>query len=130
MLVPQNWPKQYLSWSFFFLISHLQCKGGDHTPVQPCVIKYNCLRSHSFTRDSLLLHCVCGLFKLSSKAENEFKIKKTRLLLKYLKKSVCSINVACINLKTRKVLVFWNARAAFSGISWPLSPLETKMVLN
>lgn len=42
-------------------------------------------------------------------------------------------NVACINLKMGGRFgnnVFWNAGEAFSGKSWPLSPLENKMVLN
>lgn len=53
-------------------------------------------------------------------------------MLKCLKSQSVVSNVACINLKMGEVWnsVFWNARAAFSGISWPLSPLETKMVLN
>lgn len=42
-------------------------------------------------------------------------------------------NVACINLKMGRQFhnnVLWNAGEAFSGKSWPLSPLETKKVLN
>lgn len=49
-----------------------------------------------------------------------------------LKKSACSIKCSLYKPENGEVgaKVFWNARAAFSGISWPLSPLETKMVLN
>ena len=75
------------------------------------------------------------LFKLLFKNLKKEFLKKRVNMLQCLKKKSQSVvsNVACINLKNGGRFgtnVFWNARAAFSGISWPLSPLETKMVLN
>lgn len=52
----------------------------------------------TFTWDSLLLHCVCGLFKLYSKAQKKFFSLKGNML-KCLKSQPVVSNVACINLK-------------------------------
>lgn len=50
--------------------------------------------------DSLLLHRVCGLFKLYSKAEKKKRIfKKKSNMLKCLKSQSVVSNVACINLR-------------------------------
>lgn len=64
------------------------------------------LKVPTFTWDSLLLHRVCGLFKLYSKSEKEFKKKKKKSnMLKCLKSQSVVSNVACINLKMGEV---WN----------------------
>lgn len=60
-----------------------------------------------FRWDSLLLHRVCGLFKLYSKAEKKELKKKINMLQCFKKKKSQSVvsNVACINLKMGEV---WN----------------------
>lgn len=68
------------------------------------------LKVPTVTGDSLLLHRVCGLFKLYSKAEKGISLKKKHKkmsnMLQCLKKSQSVVsNVACINLKMGEV---WN----------------------
>lgn len=61
------------------------------------------LKVPTFTWDSLLLHRVCGLFKLYSKAEKD--LFKKSIMLQCLKSQSVVSHVACINLKVGEV---WN----------------------